>query len=241
MKTVTSIVSALALSVLSMSSVSADDSANRATLPQELTDQQKLSYAIGVVFGTRLQQEANNLDMNVFEQGLRDSYQGAPLKLSDQQIKQAFERYRMAQETARHQQQQAFEELAEANLERGQKFLTENVKSSNVQELEPGLQFEVLKEGSGDQPTLSDQVAVHYEGQLLNGQVFDTSYVLEQPVTFQVDQGPKSWVKVLPKMKAGAIWRVWVAPELGFGSGGAGPVGPNEVLEYKLELVSVNP
>ncbi|MFC3152492.1 FKBP-type peptidyl-prolyl cis-trans isomerase N-terminal domain-containing protein [Litoribrevibacter euphylliae] len=241
MKKVTSFVPALVLSVFGMNSVLADNSDHSPVPPQALTDQQKLSYAIGVVFGARLKQEANNLDMEVFEQGLRDSYQGAPLKLSDQQIKEAFERYRQVQDQARHQQQQAFEDMAKANLERGQKFLAENVKSSNVEELEPGLQFEVLNEGSGAEPKLGDTVAVHYEGQLLNGQVFDTSYSLEKPVTFQVDQGPSSWVKVLPKMKPGAVWRVWVAPELGFGSGGAGPVGPNEVLEYKLELISVNP
>ncbi|GLQ33115.1 FKBP-type peptidyl-prolyl cis-trans isomerase N-terminal domain-containing protein [Litoribrevibacter albus] len=236
MKVVKNLVASAALT-LSVGGIAAESDVQ----PVAMTDQQKLSYAIGVVFGARLQQETNQLDMTVFEQGLRDSYQGQPLKLSDQQIKDAFERYRLSQEAARKDQEAAFEQLAQANFERGQKFLKENLKSSSVQEIEPGLQFEVVKEGTGAHPGLEDTVAVHYQGQLLNGDVFDTSRQLEKPVQFQVKQAPASWVKILPKMSVGSVWRVWVSPELGFGSGGAGPVGPNEVLEYELELVAVNP
>jgi FKBP-type peptidyl-prolyl cis-trans isomerase FklB len=231
------------MTVLSLSAVfvSAEETQAEIAPAKALTDEQQLSYAIGVVFGSRLQQEAGDLDMELFEQGLRDSYQGLPLKLSDQEIKQAFARYREAQDAAREDQQKAFEQLAKANLERGQTFLSENAKSSSVVELAPGLQYEIIKEGEGAQPGPDDQVLVHFQGQLLNGQVFDSSRSLEKPVQFQVSQGPQSWVKVLPMMKPGAVWRIWVAPELGFGSGGAGPVGPNEVLEYEIELVAVNP
>jgi len=205
------------------------------------SDQQKLSYAIGVVFGSQLLSEANNLDMEVFNQGLRDSYTQSPLKLSDREIKQAFQTYQKAKENARTQQEHAFETLASDNYERSQAFLKENLTRPEVNELVPGLQYQTTQQGKGKSPELKDQVVVHYKGTLLDGKVFDSSYAVGAPVEFVVEQGPESWIHALPKMKEGAVWTIWVSPELGFGSGGAGPVGPNEVLEYQIELIKVNP
>ena len=205
------------------------------------SDQQKLSYAIGVVFGSQLLSEANNLDMEVFNQGLRDSYTNSPLKLSDREIKQAFQTYQKAKENARTKQEQAFETLASDNYERSQAFLKENLSRQEVNELVPGLQYQTTQQGDGKSPGLKDQVVLHYKGSLLDGKVFDSSYAAGAPVEFIVEQGPSSWIHALPNMKEGSVWTIWVSPELGFGSGGAGPVGPNEVLEYQIELIKVNP
>ena len=226
-------VSALALSFL----------ANAETAPKNEsvdleTDQQKLSYAIGVVFGKRLVQEAEGLDMDAFDHGLRDSYTNQSLKLTDKQIKRAFETFQQEKQAAMEQQR---EKLSADNLKRGQQFLMLNVQEDGVTELVPGLQYKVIKSGDGAQPLVTDEVEVHYQGQLLNGQVFDSSYKHEEPVRFKVNEVIPGWTKALQEIKEGEVWQVWIASELAYGSGGAGPIGPNELLEFKVELIKVNP
>jgi FKBP-type peptidyl-prolyl cis-trans isomerase FklB len=209
--------------------------------PSALTDQQQLSYAIGVVFGSRLQKEASELDMALFEQGLKDSYQGLPLLLTDSQIKNAFDRYQQLKEDARNTHLKALEALSDKNFKIGQDFLKQNLSQSSVKELEPGLQYQVITTGEGVKPSATDRVKVHYQGQLINGDVFDSSYERGEPVEFELDQVIPGWTKSVVNMQEGAIWTIWVAPHLAYGAGGAGPIGPNEVLEFKIELIKVNP
>jgi FKBP-type peptidyl-prolyl cis-trans isomerase FklB len=202
-----------------------------------ISDQQKLSYSIGVVFGQRLAQETEGLDLDAFDQGLRDSYSNQSLKLTDQQIKQAFEIFQKEKQAATEQQ---FDTLAANNLKRGQQFLMLNVQEEGVKEMVPGLQYKVLTSGEGIQPLVTDEVKVHYQGQLLNGEVFDSSKK-DAPVQFKVNEVIPGWTKALQAMKEGDVWQIWIASELAYGAGGSGPIGPNEVLEFKVELIKVNP
>ncbi|GAA3944301.1 FKBP-type peptidyl-prolyl cis-trans isomerase [Litoribacillus peritrichatus] len=205
----------------------------------ELTsDQQQLSYAIGVVFGKRLAMEAEGLDIDAFDQGLRDSYSQQALKLTDQQIKQAFERFQQEKQAAMEQE---FEQVSAENLQRGQQFLMLNAQEEGVNEIVKGLQYKVITAGEGQSPNASDEVEVHYQGQLLNGQVFDSSYKQDKPVRFKVNEVIPGWTKALQEMKEGDVWQVWIASDLAYGPGGSGPIGPNELLEFKVELLKVNP
>jgi FKBP-type peptidyl-prolyl cis-trans isomerase FklB len=223
-------------SVLFLSSISQAESLKQGL--ELSTDSDKLSYAIGVVFGKRLQQEATGLNLKAFDAGLRDSYQNQPLLLSDDQIRQVFEQYKTQRDAIIAQQ---MEQLAKDNLTRAQQFLTLNKQEDGVKEISPGLQYKVLKTGKGAQPNKQDKVLVHYEGRLLSKKVFDSSYSRNEPVEFGVSDVVPGWTQALQQMREGDQWMVWISPELAYGPGGSGPIGPNELLEFKMELLKVNP
>ena len=126
------------------------------------------------------------------------------------------------------------------NLEAGQAFLEANKKKEGVIALPSGLQYKVITEGKGKQPKSTDTVVAHYRGTLTNGTEFDSSYKRNEPATFPVAGVIKGWQEALPLMKEGAKWQVYIPAELGYGPRGAGAIiGPNEVLIFDIELVSV--
>lgn len=223
-------------SVLLMASIAPADSLKQGLELSSESD--KLSYAIGVVFGKRLQQEAQGLDLKAFDAGLKDSYENKPLLLSDTQMQQVFEQYKKQRDAIISQQ---MEQLAKDNLARAQQFLTLNKQEEGVKEISPGLQYKVLKQGKGAKPTKQDRVLVHYEGRLLSKKVFDSSYARNEPVEFGLTDVVPGWSEALQHMPEGAQWMVWISPELAYGAGGTGPIGPNELLEFKIELLQVNP
>ncbi len=126
------------------------------------------------------------------------------------------------------------------NLEAGQAFLEANKKKEGVVTLPSGLQYKIITEGKGKQPKSTDTVVAHYRGTLTNGTEFDSSYKRNEPATFPVAGVIKGWQEVLPLMKEGAKWQVYIPAELAYGPRGAGDViGPNEVLVFDIELLSV--
>ena len=103
------------------------------------------------------------------------------------------------------------------------------------------LQYKVIKAGEGTSPVDSDLVTVNYAGTFIDGKVFDSSYSRGKPVSFPVSQVIPGWTEALKLMKPGAVWELTVPPALGYGEKGAGPIGPNEVLLFKVELIAVTP
>ncbi len=129
---------------------------------------------------------------------------------------------------------------AESNLKEGEAFLAANAKKPGVKTLPSGLQYMVIKEGTGRQPSATDQVTVHYKGTLIDGTEFDSSYRRGQPATFPLNQVIKGWTEGVQLMKEGATYRFFIPPQLGYGARGAGGIiGPNATLIFDVELLSV--
>ncbi len=130
------------------------------------------------------------------------------------------------------------EEVAVDNEDKGKKFLEENANKDGVLTTASGLQYKVLEEGSGNSPSLENEVTVHYEGRLIDGTVFDSSMQRGKPVTFQVGGVIPGWTEALQMMKKGAKWQLFIPSNLAYGRGGAGnSIGPNETLIFDVELL----
>src|SRR5271169_989304 len=128
----------------------------------------------------------------------------------------------------------------EANKKQGDAFLAENKTKEGVVTLPSGLQYKILKEGTGPKPTASDTVVTNYRGTLLNGTVFDSSYKRGQPATFGVGQVIKGWTEALQLMPTGSKWQLFIPPALAYGERGAGAdIGPNATLIFEVELLSI--
>ncbi|MCH7491236.1 MAG: FKBP-type peptidyl-prolyl cis-trans isomerase [Gemmatimonadetes bacterium] len=144
--------------------------------------------------------------------------------------------FQQLQEANAAQQQ----ELMETNREEGNAFLAENRTKAGVVATPSGLQYEVLTEGSGLSPSATNQVTVHYEGKLLDGNVFDSSYERGEPAVFRVSGVIAGWTEGLQLMKVGSKFRFFIPPNLGYGENGAGEdIGPNATLIFEVELLGI--
>lgn len=131
-------------------------------------------------------------------------------------------------------------EQGSASKEAGEKYLAENKKREGVVALPSGLQYKILKEGNGPKPTADDTVKCHYEGRLINGQVFDSSIKRGEPAEFPVGGVIAGWVEALQLMPVGSKWQLYIPSELAYGAHGAGQaIGPNETLIFDVELLAI--
>lgn len=199
---------------------------------------QELSYALGLSMGNNF--KASGIDaisVQDFADGVAAVYDGLAPRMSYDEAKQVIQKYFQALEA---KQQQTAAQMAEVNRKAGEAFLAENGKRVEVKVTPSGLQYEVLKEGDGAQPTAQDQVEVHYTGKLIDGTVFDSSEERGVPATFGVTQVIPGWVEALQLMKAGSKWRLFIPSQLAYGPQGAGNViGPNATLIFDVELLKV--
>jgi len=130
-------------------------------------------------------------------------------------------------------------EKLKAEKEAGAKFLSENKSKPGVTELLNGIQYEVLKEGNGKQPKSNSMIKAHYRGSLLNGKEFDSSYKRNQPFTARLTQLIKGWQEVIPMMKEGSIWRLWIPSDLAYGDNGTGGIPGGATLQFDVELLQI--
>lgn len=190
----------------------------------------KVSYALGMSIGHQLQQmNATELNIDDFGQALRDVFAGkAALSEGDAQAAvQAFF-------------DQKSEEKAKSAKADGEKFLAENAGKEGVVTLPSGLQYQVLREGNGRKPAATDQVECHYDGTLIDGQVFDSSYRRGETATFGLNQVIAGWTEGLQLMQEGAKYRFFIPYTLGYGERGAGQsIPPFATLIFDVELVKV--
>jgi FKBP-type peptidyl-prolyl cis-trans isomerase len=200
------------------------------------TDQQKFGYAVGADLGRSIKPVQNDLDLKAMEQGMEDAAAGRTLALDDQER----QKIKMAMAgKIREEQNAARTATAKANQDAGDKFLAENGKRAGVKTTASGLQYEVIKEGTGPSPTPADRVTVSYVGTLPDGTVFDKS---PQPVTFELGNVIPGWVEGVQLMKEGGKSKLYIPAKLGYGNLGAGAkIGPNQTLVFEVELMKVAP
>ncbi|MET4026973.1 FKBP-type peptidyl-prolyl cis-trans isomerase FklB [Marinobacter sp. MBR-99] len=228
---------AIAMTGLVAGCSTAQDSANDPALD---TTPEKVSYGMGLVLGERMSNDLPDLQMDQFLQGIQHGHAGdeQTKRLTREQIQEALMAY---QEELQSQQEQQYNELASQNLEAGEAFLAQNAEREGVETTESGLQYEVIEEGDGNNPTASDRVQVHYTGELINGDVFDSSRDRGQPVTFGLSQVIPGWTEGLQLMSEGARYKLYIPADLAYGPGGNQAIGPNETLIFDVELLAVNP
>jgi FKBP-type peptidyl-prolyl cis-trans isomerase FklB len=204
------------------------------------TDKDKVSYLIGFSVGSQLRRDtssADEIDVEVLAKGIRSAMAGEKLAVSEEEAARVMQAFQQSAQAAREKRAR---EAAEKNKKEGEAFLAANKKKPGVVALPSGLQYKVLKEGTGKSPKATDMVTVHYRGTLIDGTEFDSSYSRNEPATFEVGQIIPGWVEALQLMKAGAKWQLFIPSELAYGEQGAGPqIGPNSVLLFEVELLSI--
>ncbi|TGN38058.1 FKBP-type peptidyl-prolyl cis-trans isomerase [Marinobacter confluentis] len=208
--------------------------------PKLDTNDQKVSYGMGLVMGERMGNDLPDLQMDQFLQGIQHGHAGdeEQTRMSREEIQQALMAYQAEmQEQAGAKQQ----ELAQKNLEAGETFLAENAERDGVETTDSGLQYEIIEEGEGETPSAEDQVRVHYTGELISGEVFDSSRERGEPVTFGLNQVIPGWTEGLQLMKEGSRAKLYIPAELAYGPGGNQRIGPNETLVFDVELLEINP
>lgn len=190
----------------------------------------KVSYALGMSIGHQLQQmNATELNIDDFAKAVKDVFAGKA-ELTDADAQVAVQTF--------------FQEKAEAQAKEmkagGETFLAENGKKEGVVTLPSGLQYEVLKEGNGKKPTATDEVECHYEGKLIDGKIFDSSYQRGETATFGLNQVIAGWTEGLQLMQEGAKYRFYIPYTLGYGERGAGQsIPPYATLVFDVELIKV--
>lgn len=205
------------------------------------TFKDSVSYIIGANTGAQFKQALGDnpdefFDVDVYEQGVRKALTDS-VEMPQQVMQQVMQKFQMQ---LREKQQKEQEAKAEENKKKEEVFLKENATKEGVQTTESGLQYKVIEEGSGDSPSETDKVEVNYEGKLLDGTVFDSSYEREESTTFGVNQVIKGWTEGLQLMKEGAKYEFYIPSELAYGQRGSGAkIGPGEPLIFTVELIDV--
>ncbi len=203
------------------------------------TENQKVSYSLGLVLGEKLKLDLEEMDLDAFQQGIKAIYDGSTPLMDSQQVGETMQAFQMKK---MEEQRQEMAKLAQANLDEGQEFLAENAKKSGVKTTESGLQYEETQAGTGKQPTVADTVKVHYRGTLIDGTEFDSSYARNEPVSFPLNGVIPGWTEGLQLMKEGGKAKLAIPAELAYGPGGMGnAIGPNSALLFDVELLEVNP
>lgn len=199
--------------------------------------EQKASYAYGIDIIKNLKAQGIEIDLDAFVQGMKDSQSGASPALSDMEMRHVKNQHQIK---ARERRLAELERIASENLAKGQAFLAENAKKPGVVTTASGLQYKIIKPGTGKTPTLDDTVVTHYRGTLIDGREFDSSYQRNQPATFPVKGVIKGWTEALQLMKEGAKWELYIPAELAYGKARRSElIQPNSTLLFEIELLEV--
>lgn len=196
----------------------------------------KLSYAVGWDIGEDIKKRGAEFDVEAIIMAIRDSAAEADPQVPPEEMVGLLT---ALQQKVRQEQQEAFMALAEENKRKSEEFLVENKTKTGIVELPSGVQYRIIEEGEGARPGLDSTVKVHYRGSKITGHEFDSSFARGVPEEFTVNTVLRGWQEVLPLMKTGSTWQVFVPPELAFGARGNPPVGPNEALMFDLKLVEI--
>lgn len=200
------------------------------------TSADSVSYAIGVLVGANNKQQletapgSSEMNIEAMAAAFRLASLGEEVEIAEEDANAIVQNFF----------RQAADREAQANLEEGNKFLEENKAREGVTTTESGLQYEVLTEGTGEKPTATDKVRVHYHGTLIDGTVFDSSVDRGEPAVFGVNQVIPGWTEALQLMPAGSKWKVFIPSDLAYGPRGAGAdIGPNAALVFEVELLEI--
>ena len=193
----------------------------------------RFSYALGLDLGTNLKRQSVEVEPDILAQALKDALAGGATRLTPQEAQTALNE--MQGELRKKQQAKM-----EANKAEGEAFLAANKAKEGVVTLPSGLQYKILKEGTGAKPTASDSVVCNYRGTLIDGTEFDSSYKRGQPATFGLGQVIKGWMEALQLMPVGSKWQLFVPSGLAYGERSVGAsIGPDSTLIFEVELLSI--
>ena len=208
------------------------------TMMAASTDSQAkdLSYALGYQAGSMVHFAQAKLDHDTYEDGLNTGLSGKASSLTPGQIQQILTNFQMQLQQKGQEMMQA---QSAANAQASEKFLADNKNNKDVVTLKDGLQYKVLEAGKGAMPTLKDAVTVDYEGKLINGNVFDSSYKRGTPATFPVSGVIAGWTQALQLMPVGSTWELYIPADLAYGSHGVPGIGPNQALIFKVHLIKI--
>ncbi len=206
---------------------------NMADMEVDLDNEdQKLSYALGVNIGSNLKKQGlDEIDPAILAKGVAESITDSEAKMNEEEAVKFLSEYFQSLRT----------KDLDKHLKEGQEFLAENKKKDGVITLESGLQYEVIKEGSGPKPKDTDKVTTHYHGTLIDGTVFDSSVDRGEPATFPVNGVIKGWTEALQLMPVGSKWRLFIPTELAYGQNPRpnGVIKPNMALIFEVELLKI--
>ena len=196
------------------------------------TKMDSLSYSVGVMMAQGLKsQNLTDLQPEDLAKGINDVLKDQTLAISKEDAENIFRDYLQAQKANQHQ----------AAVAEGKAFLEANGKRPEVTTTESGLQYEIMKEGTGAKPTAASKVSVHYHGTLIDGTVFDSSVERGQPTSFGVTQVISGWTEALQLMPLGSKWKLFIPYNLAYGDRAAGQkIGPFSTLIFEVELLEIN-
>lgn len=225
---------AIALSLfVGIAAISCNESSSSSNSTKLENQLDSVSFSLGVSIGSNFERSGlEGINFEAFKSGIekamaKDSALAIDLQAANSLLQAYFKNLQ--------------EEKAKKNKEEGDKFLEENAKKDGITVTESGLQYEVIKEGTGEKPTLEDRVTVHYHGTLIDGTVFDSSVEKGQPASFGVGQVIPGWTEALQLMPVGSKWKVYVPSDLAYGPRGAGGlIQPNSALIFEVELISID-
>ena len=201
------------------------------------TESDRLSYSIGMNLGSGFKAQSIEINSEVLLRGIKDAMSGAKPLMTDEEIRAALTAF---QSKLQAKQAAAQEKSASENKAKGEGFLAENKKKEGIVTTASGLQYKVIKQGTGPKPKETDTVVTHYKGTLIDGTEFDSSYKRNEPATFAVNAVIKGWTEALQLMPVGSKWELYIPSTLAYGDhGAAGVIGPNETLIFEVELLSI--
>jgi len=204
--------------------------------PELKTDKDKLSYALGMNFGENFRKQGVDVDPAVFAKAFAEAFNTGKTAMSDEDMKTVLT---AAAQDIRKKQAAVQAEKAEQAQKDGEKFLAENKTKDSVVTLPSGLQYKILKQGTGEKPGPEDTVVCNYKGTLINGTEFDASEKHGGPATFPVKGVIPGWTEALQLMQVGSKWQLFVPANLAYGAQGPPDIGPNATLIFEVELVSI--
>ena len=222
----------------------ASEQVSQATAVELTSQAQKISYLMGLDNGNNIKSMDIEFDAGAFQKGLETALEGGQPSLSEEQIAAVIEKFEIdmkaKQEAMQAEQQQAMSVQSDGNAAEAAAFLAANGVKEGVVTTESGLQYRVLTEGAGAQPSVESTVEVHYAGRLLDGTEFDSSVKRGVPAQFGVTQVIAGWTEALQLMPEGSKWELYIPADLAYGPGGSGPIGPNSLLIFEVELLQAN-
>lgn len=200
------------------------------------TELEKVSYIIGTQIARNFKAQDVEVDLNALMLGLKDALEGKTLAMSQSEMQKVYTHF---QQEMRAKIAAKRAEEAAKNLAAGKAFLEANKTKEGVKVLPDGLQYKIIKEGTGPTPTADDRVETNYRGTLIDGAEFDSSYKRNKPAEFAVKGVIKGWTEALQLMKVGAKWELYIPPDLAYGERGRPGIPPNSTLIFEIELLKI--
>lgn len=227
----------LVLSILSTAAGAQQPPAGTQAAPAPAPDRAKVSYALGMDIGGQMKRQGIDLDPAIFAKAVADAVTGAKPEMTPEEMRAVIVAF---QAELTKKQTEATTAARAKNQQEGEAFLAANKSKEGVVTLPSGLQYKIVKQGTGPKPAPEDSVECHYRGTLVDGTEFDSSYKRNQPATFRVGGVIPGWTEALRLMPVGSKWELYVPPALGYGERGAGQlIGPNATLIFEVELLSI--